>query len=106
MVKAGADGAYLLEDGTVTHLAAGRVEVADTTGAGDSFCGGVAAGLARGLPTADAVALGVATAGRAIQGTGSLRLLDGAPALTTPREPEAVDPTDQYDIHVMAERSR
>ena len=111
VVKAGADGAYLLEEGSVTHVPAAEVEVADTTGAGDSFCGGVAAGLARGLSARDAVALGVATAGRAIQGTGSLRLLDDAPACTEPREPayaagpalpaEPVGPDDDYDIDVM-----
>jgi sugar/nucleoside kinase (ribokinase family) len=33
VVKAGADGAYVLEDGEVTHVAAAPVEVADTTGA-------------------------------------------------------------------------
>ncbi|MGC4110132.1 MAG: PfkB family carbohydrate kinase [Nocardioides sp.] len=98
VVKAGADGAYVLENGAVTHVPAEQVEVADTTGAGDSFCGGVAAGLARGMSTLDAVALGVATAGRAIQGSGSLRLLDGAPARTSPREPDA---GDDYDIDVM-----
>ena len=84
VVKAGADGAYVLQDGAVTHVPAAEVEVADTTGAGDSFCGGVAAGLARGLSLADAVALGVATAGRAIQSSGSLRLLDTAPLDTAP----------------------
>jgi sugar/nucleoside kinase (ribokinase family)/fructoselysine-6-P-deglycase FrlB-like protein len=107
VVKAGADGAYVLEDGVVTHVPAERVEVVDTTGAGDSFCGGVAAGLARGLPLTDAVTLGVAPAGRAIQRTGSLRLLDEAPAHTTPREPDRTDesaatPDEDYDIDVMA----
>jgi glucosamine--fructose-6-phosphate aminotransferase (isomerizing) len=53
-----------------------EVDAVDTTGAGDSFCGGVAAGLASGLETVDAVALGVATAGSAIRSSGSLRLLD------------------------------
>jgi sugar/nucleoside kinase (ribokinase family)/fructoselysine-6-P-deglycase FrlB-like protein len=102
VVKAGSDGAYVLENDTVKHVPAEKVEVVDTTGAGDSFCGGVAAGLARGLSTIDAVTLGVGTAGRAIQGTGSLRLLDQTHARTTPREPEpAAEPDDDYDIDVM-----
>jgi sugar/nucleoside kinase (ribokinase family) len=76
VVKAGADGAFLFTDSGIVHVPAGETQVVDTTGAGDSFCGGVAAGLARGLETIGAVALGVATAGVAIGASGSLRLLD------------------------------
>jgi len=76
VVKAGSDGAYLLIAGDVVHVPALEVDVIDTTGAGDSFCGGVAAGLAAGLETVEAVALGVAAAGIAIGRSGSLRLLD------------------------------
>jgi sugar/nucleoside kinase (ribokinase family)/fructoselysine-6-P-deglycase FrlB-like protein len=102
VVKAGPDGAYVLEDGAVHHVPAAQVEVADTTGAGDSFCGGTAAGLARGLSTIDAVALGVGTAGRAIQGTGSLRLLDRIPARTSERTSQAgATDGEAYDIDVM-----
>jgi sugar/nucleoside kinase (ribokinase family)/fructoselysine-6-P-deglycase FrlB-like protein len=76
VVKAGSKGAYVLTEGDLVHVAALEVEAVDTTGAGDSFCGGVAAGLAAGLGTVDAVALGVAAAGTAIRSSGSLRLLD------------------------------
>jgi sugar/nucleoside kinase (ribokinase family)/fructoselysine-6-P-deglycase FrlB-like protein len=76
VVKAGSDGAYVLTGGRLVHVPALEVDAVDTTGAGDSFCGGVAAGLASGLETVDAVALGVATAGSAIRSSGSLRLLD------------------------------
>ncbi len=76
VVKAGSDGAYVLTGAELVHVPALEVEAVDTTGAGDSFCGGVAAGLAAGLETVDAVALGVAAAGSAIQSSGSLRLLD------------------------------
>jgi glucosamine--fructose-6-phosphate aminotransferase (isomerizing) len=100
VVMAGHDGAYVLQDGGVTHVPAAQVEVADTTGAGDSFCGGVAAGLARGLSTEDAVALGVTTAGRAIQSSGSMRLLDGPRAPTTTDVDGAHD-GEAYDIDVM-----
>jgi sugar/nucleoside kinase (ribokinase family)/fructoselysine-6-P-deglycase FrlB-like protein len=76
VVKAGADGAYVLRDDGAVHVPAPEASVVDSTGAGDSFCGGVAAGLARGLDTVPAVALGVATASAAISASGSLRLLD------------------------------
>jgi len=76
VVKAGADGGYLLDGDHIVHLPALETDVLDTTGAGDSFCGGVAAGLARGLGVVQAVGLGIATAGTAITASGSLRLLD------------------------------
>lgn len=75
VVKAGAAGAFLLEDGQITHVPALDVVAADVTGAGDAFCGGLAAALARGLPARAAVGLGAAVAGTAITGSGSLRLL-------------------------------
>ncbi len=75
VVKAGADGAYLLADGAIVHVPALATRAVDTTGAGDAFCGGLAAGLASGLDRLDAVALGVATAGTAVGASGSLRLL-------------------------------
>ena len=47
----------------------------DVTGAGDSFCGGLAAGLALGEELDAAARRGAATAGAAIGASGSLRLL-------------------------------
>jgi sugar/nucleoside kinase (ribokinase family)/fructoselysine-6-P-deglycase FrlB-like protein len=76
VAKAGADGAYAMTGGAIFHVPALEAQVVDTTGAGDSFCGGLAAGLARGLEVVDAVALGVAAAGTAVAASGSLRLLD------------------------------
>jgi glucosamine--fructose-6-phosphate aminotransferase (isomerizing) len=76
VVKAGGDGAYVLAIDGIVHIPALETPVVDTTGAGDSFCGGVAAGLARGLDAVQAVGLGVAAAGTAIASSGSLRLLD------------------------------
>ena len=45
--------------------------------AGDSFCGGLLAGLALGDDLADAARRGAATAGAALGASGSLRLLEG-----------------------------
>ena len=126
VVKAGGDGAYLVADDALLHVPAIETRVIDTTGAGDSFCGGVAAGLARGMSTADAVALGVTTAGLAIAGSGSLRLFDNPPdnlgdlahgcavrgiAMPLPPRPVGTTPfvrqetddaaDDDYDIDVM-----
>jgi sugar/nucleoside kinase (ribokinase family)/fructoselysine-6-P-deglycase FrlB-like protein len=118
VVKAGSDGAYVLTGGDVVHVPPLEVDVVDTTGAGDSFCGGVAAGLAAGLETVDAVALGVAAAGTAIQSSGSLRLLDHDGDLLhelgrdlarravrlAPAVPAGVDTShddEAYDIDVM-----
>jgi fructoselysine-6-P-deglycase FrlB-like protein/sugar/nucleoside kinase (ribokinase family) len=79
VVKAGAEGAYLLDAGVISHVPALDIEVVDTTGAGDSFCGGVAASLAGGATVLESVAAGVAVAGVAVRSSGSLRLLDENP---------------------------
>jgi fructoselysine-6-P-deglycase FrlB-like protein/sugar/nucleoside kinase (ribokinase family) len=124
VVKAAADGAYLLEEGRITHVPAMPAAVADSTGAGDAFCGGLAAGLARGLSMLESVGLGAAVAGTAIAASGSLRLLEvgsdrrgiaaagsalaAAAEVETPRprqEPAGTGPPagadPRYDIDVM-----
>jgi sugar/nucleoside kinase (ribokinase family) len=45
--------------------------VADTTGAGDSFLGGLLAGLLRGMPLREAGLLGAATAACCVTGVGA-----------------------------------
>lgn len=78
VIKAGADGAFVLNAGRILHVPAAVASVADTTGAGDAFCGALAAGLARGLDLDAAVRLGCVTAGTAIGAVGSLRLLEAS----------------------------
>ncbi|GGE08918.1 ribokinase [Gemmobacter megaterium] len=46
----------VLPDGTHWHQPAAQIEVIDTTGAGDSFTGALAAALATGMPMPDAMA--------------------------------------------------
>jgi glucosamine--fructose-6-phosphate aminotransferase (isomerizing) len=75
VVKAAAAGAYVLDGGRILQVPAEPAAVADSTGAGDAFCGGLAAGLARGLSLIESAGLGAAVAAAAITASGSLRLL-------------------------------
>jgi ribokinase len=64
----GAAGARILPDGP--SLAALPARVVDTTGAGDSLAGALAAGLAEGRPLADALRLGLAAASLCVERRG------------------------------------
>jgi ribokinase len=55
VVTRGARGAVLVADGTVTSYPAPEVDTIDTTGAGDAFCGALAAGIDAGLTLDEAV---------------------------------------------------
>ena len=55
VLTAGAAGAYCADAGETFHVPAPRVDVVDTTGAGDTFCGALAACIARGLVFREAV---------------------------------------------------
>lgn len=59
VVTLGAEGALIARGGAVTHIPAPRVEVRDTTGAGDSFAGTVVARLGMGDDLLHAVRAGV-----------------------------------------------
>ncbi|MBY6049290.1 ribokinase [Vannielia litorea] len=69
LVTLGADGAIWRDqsDGSVTHVAARKVEAVDTTGAGDCFTGVIAAALSEGKSHKQA--LEMATAAASIQVT-------------------------------------
>ncbi|MEM9796139.1 MAG: PfkB family carbohydrate kinase [Pseudomonadota bacterium] len=55
IVTRGADGLTLHRDGMETHVPARSVPVVSTHGAGDAFCGALAAALAEGVAFADAL---------------------------------------------------
>jgi sugar/nucleoside kinase (ribokinase family) len=48
VLTAGSDGAWIFEDGRLTHEPAVPATVVDPVGAGDAFCAALAAGLVAG----------------------------------------------------------
>ncbi|HEY3775674.1 MAG TPA: PfkB family carbohydrate kinase [Solirubrobacteraceae bacterium] len=82
VVKLGADGSLIWQrdqPDAVKVEAPAADAVIDVTGAGDAFCGGLAAGLAAGLDAVEAARRGAVSASLAIEGFGSLRLAAVAP---------------------------
>ncbi len=57
VMKAGADGCYISQEGKVIHAPAFPAKVVDTTGAGDSFAAGYLFGLLTGRSTEECAAL-------------------------------------------------
>jgi ribokinase len=72
VVTLGERGALVLEGGRETHVAAPEVAVVDTTGAGDAFCGSLAARLARGRQLVDAVRDAVCVGALSVTRAGAL----------------------------------
>lgn len=103
VVKLGSDGALVATSDGVTRVPALGVEAVDTTGAGDAFCGGLAAGLALGDALTDAVRRGCVSASFAVETSGSLSLAavtpDQVAARQAGRPAEAED--GGYQIQVM-----
>lgn len=58
LITLGANGVAVVDDAGERHLPAHVVKAVDTTAAGDTFIGGISAGLVEGMPIDDAVALG------------------------------------------------
>jgi fructoselysine-6-P-deglycase FrlB-like protein/sugar/nucleoside kinase (ribokinase family) len=90
IAKLGPDGCLVaLPDGRAWRLASVADDVVDPTGAGDAFCGGVAAALAEGVDVLEAARRGSASAALAAGARGSARF---ARALDDdePRLPDAV----------------
>jgi ribokinase len=71
-VTRGAAGVAIFQNGElIGSVDALKVESVDATGAGDTFCGYLAAGLAEGLSPADAAKLGTIAAGLSVQTRGA-----------------------------------
>jgi sugar/nucleoside kinase (ribokinase family) len=87
-VKLGAMGSLVCDGphASVLHVPALSVEVLDTTGAGDSYCGGFLAGLVAGRPVVECAVMGTVSASFVVQACG---------ALATPR-PSANERADRF----------
>jgi ribokinase len=71
VITVGEAGAVFAQDRAVQHLAAPKVDVVDTTGAGDAFVGALATQLARGDSLEDAVAYAVRAGAAAVTKEGA-----------------------------------
>jgi ribokinase len=72
IVTLGGDGVLVLEhDDAIERIPAPKVDVVDTTGAGDTFNGALAAELAAGRALTDAARFAVAAAARSTTGEGA-----------------------------------
>jgi ribokinase len=81
IITLGDQGAYLNDGAGEASLAAHAVTSVDPTGAGDAFCGAVAAELARGASLAEAVRLANAAGALAVTVTGAEPALPCRPAV-------------------------
>lgn len=69
--KCGAQGSYISTSDREFTLPAHQITVSDTTGCGDSYCGGFIAGLSLGYSIEEACKLGTATSALVATGLGS-----------------------------------
>ena len=72
IVTLGARGAMWIHADAEVYVPAARVEAIDTTGAGDCFCGVLAARLAEGSEMLPAIEAAVAAAGESVQSLGAI----------------------------------
>ena len=71
VITAGEKGAYVSEQGRMSHVPSAAARVVDLNGAGDALAGGVFYGLQRGQNLAEATALGCRLAGKVIAQAGA-----------------------------------
>jgi sugar/nucleoside kinase (ribokinase family) len=76
VVKMGASGSLVCDgiEGSVYHVPAFTTIVVDTTGAGDSYCGGFLAGLVLGRPVLECAAMGTVSASFTVESCGALAM--------------------------------
>jgi ribokinase len=84
VVTVGADGAVFAGEGDAGHVPAPKVEVVDTTGAGDAFVGALALRLARGDALREAVGYAVRAGAAAVTKEGAQGALPTPDVLEAP----------------------
>ena len=74
VAKLGAGGSLVCDAGTgaLYRVPVVAVQVVDTTGAGDAYCGGFLAGLVAGRPVVECAAMGTVSASYVIEASGAL----------------------------------
>jgi ribokinase len=74
VAKLGEEGSLVAEAGSgrLLHVPALAVDVVDTTGAGDAYCGGFVAGLGAGRPLEVCAAMGTVAASYVVEACGAL----------------------------------
>lgn len=92
-VKLGAQGSIVCDahTGLLIRVPAFRSQVIDTTGAGDSYCGGFLAGLVSGRPLAVCAGMGTVSASYVIETCGALETQRPDPADRDVRLREVLD---------------
>lgn len=81
LVTLGSAGVAIVRDGAVRRVAGENVEVVDTTGAGDCFCGYLAAGLVQGISLENATRSANIAASLAVQSWGAARSVPASPVV-------------------------
>lgn len=90
--KWGPKGSYIRTADQAFRLPAFKVPVSDTTGCGDSYCGGFIAGLVKGYDLEEACRLGTAASGLVASGLGSnAKVIDLETTLAFMRSAEILD---------------
>ncbi len=83
VITAGAQGAFVFpREGTAWRVPAPHINVVDTTGGGDAFCGAFAAALSRTAPLDQAVRQGTAAGSLACTRAGVVSALHGQAAIS------------------------
>ncbi len=72
IIKAGSEGCYLHSDQMTTMVAGNKVEVVDTTGAGDAFAAGLIAALVKGKELHEACMEGNECGAKVVQELGTI----------------------------------
>lgn len=75
VLKGGADGAWLMANGTILHLPAENVTVVDTTGAGDAFNAGFIDAWLDGNSDHTCLKAGIAFGSRSVQAAGGATII-------------------------------